>query len=239
MTLSGLFDLSFINRRDRIALEWQDRQFTFGDIDNQSNQLANLFLTSGYVVGDRLCLYLANCPEMILLYLAAVKTGVIFVPINILYRDREITHILTDAEPKEHITAENLTEWMTAAASMPTTRPSVDIDGDTPAGIIYTSGTTGTSKGAVLTHNNFAANALNLVTCWQITEADRLLLALPLFHVHALGNGIHCWLISGCRMRLLERFEHQKAAQVFESFQPTFDKRFSAAFKSKGITFSS
>ena len=59
-----------------------------------------------------------------------------------------------------------------------------------PAAIVYTSGTTGASKGAVLTHNNFAANALNLITCWQITSADRLLLPLPLFHVHALGNGL-------------------------------------------------
>ena len=75
------------------------------------------------------------------------------------------------------------------AASRP-----IALDGDAPAGIIYTSGTTGASKGAVLTHNNFAANAVNLLTCWQITAADRFLLALPLFHVHGLGNGLHCWL---------------------------------------------
>ena len=73
-------------------------------------------------------------------------------------------------------------------------RPAADLDGDTPAGIIYTSGTTGTSKGAVLTHNNFASNAVNLLACWQISADDRFLLALPLFHVHALGNGLHCWL---------------------------------------------
>ena len=104
---------------------------------------------------------------------------------------------------------------------MPADRPVVPLDGDTPAGIIYTSGTTGASKGAVLTHNNFAANAITLLTCWQITAADRFLLALPLFHVHALGNGLHCWLASGCRMRLLERFEHQKAAATFLDFRPT------------------
>ena len=82
-------------------------------------------------------------------------------------------------------------------------------------------GTTGTSKGAVLTHNNFASNAINLLTCWQISSADRLLLALPLFHVHGLGNGLHCWLASGCRMRLLRRFEHQSAAADFLDFRPT------------------
>src|SRR5260370_33841537 len=93
--------------------------------------------------------------------------------------------------------------------------------GHAPAGIIYTSGTTATSKGAILTHNNFAANAINLLACWQITEADRFLLALPLFHVHGLGNGLHCWLASGCRMRLLERFEQQKADATFRDCRPT------------------
>src|SRR5205823_11614830 len=94
-------------------------------------------------------------------------------------------------------------------------------DGDTHAGIIYTSGTTGTSKGAILTHDNLAANAINLLACWQIASADRFLLALPLFHVHALGNGLHCWLLSGCRMRLLPKFEHATAAATFLDFRPT------------------
>jgi malonyl-CoA/methylmalonyl-CoA synthetase len=167
---------------------------------------------------------------MIDIYLACVKLGVIFVPINILYRDREISHILGDAEPRALITdaaiATDIPVWLPAdllreAAKMDDTRPAADLDGDSPAGIIYTSGTTGTSKGAVLTHNNFAVNAVNLVACWRITDHDRFLLALPLFHVHALGNGLHCWLVSGCRMRLLERFEHQTAAAEFLNFRPT------------------
>ena len=77
------------------------------------------------------------------------------------------------------------------------------IDGDDPPAIVYTSGTTGRSKGAVLSHNNFAANATNLVTCWRITSDDRYLAVLPLFHVHGLGNGVCSWLVSGCRMRLV------------------------------------
>ena len=230
MTLSDLFDLSLVGRSDQLALEFGSRTFTFGDLDRRSNRLAHLLTHRGLQAGDRLCVYLANCVEMIDLFLACVKLGVIFVPINILYRDREMAHILKDAEPSALVSdadvAATVPVWRAAeltevAGSFPDERPRIPLDGETPAGIIYTSGTTGTSKGAVLTHNNFAVNAVNLTTCWQITSADRFLLALPLFHVHGLGNGLHCWLLSGCRMRLLERFESQSAAATFLDFRPT------------------
>jgi malonyl-CoA/methylmalonyl-CoA synthetase len=229
MTLLDLFDLSFKGRRDRAALEFRDQTFTFGELDARSNRLAQVLIKRGLEKSDRLCVYLVNCVEMIDIYLACLKLGVIFVPINILYRDREISHILSDAEPRALITdtttVADIAIWTPAdlaqeAARMEAVRPAVDLDGDSPAGIIYTSGTTGTSKGAVLTHNNFAANTVNLLTCWRITENDRFLLALPLFHVHGLGNGLHCWLVSGCLMRLLERFEHQNAAAEFLDFRP-------------------
>jgi malonyl-CoA/methylmalonyl-CoA synthetase len=232
LTLTDLFDLSLRGRRDAPGLEFAGRTFTFGEIDARSNRLAQLLAQRGLKAGDRLCLYLANCVEMIDLFLACVKLGVIFVPINILYRDREMGHILSDAEPRALVASEfgerlhNLPVWRPAelseaAAVLPDERPNVTLDGDAPAGIIYTSGTTGTSKGAVLTHNNFVVNAVNLTTCWQITSADRFLLGLPLFHVHGLGNGLHCWLASGCRMRLLERFEAQNAAATFLDFRPS------------------
>jgi malonyl-CoA/methylmalonyl-CoA synthetase len=230
MTLCDLFDLSLKGRRDTVAIEFRDQTYTFGELDSRSNRLARLLSGKGLRKGDRLCVYLVNCVEMIDTYLACVKLGVIFVPINILYRDREISHILSDAEPRALITDADVSAgvpvWTPSvltreASEIDDLRPQVDLDGDSPAGIIYTSGTTGTSKGAVLTHNNFAANTVNLLACWRISADDRFLLALPLFHVHGLGNGLHCWLVSGCRMRLLERFEHQTAAAVFLEFRPT------------------
>lgn len=221
LNLCHLFDSSFLGRRDKIGLEFQGREYTFGELDSRSNRLAQLFIKRGLKLGDRLCVYLVNSVEMLDIYLACVKLGVIFVPINILYREREMAHILSDAEPAAYITDADLADLTAEAALMEDTRPSAYLDGDTPAGIIYTSGTTGTSKGAVLTHNNFIANAINVTTCWEITEADRFLLALPLFHVHGLGNGVHAWLASGCRTRLLERFEHATAAATFLDFRPT------------------
>ena len=230
MNLIQLFDVSLIARASQTALEFEGQSFTFGDLEVRSNRAANLLASYGLRGEDRLCVYLANCVEMIDLYLACLKLGVIFVPINILYREREIAHILSDAEPKLVIADEVIStavevmsraELNREAVLQLDQRPSVQTVGDSPAGIIYTSGTTGTSKGAVLSHNNFLSNAVNLLACWQITEADHLLLALPLFHVHGLGNGIHCWLASGCRMLLLERFNHQTAEATFHQFRPT------------------
>ncbi len=230
MNLLHLFDFSLAGRSESPALEFAGQTYTFGDLEARSNRAAHLLSRRGLAKGDRLCVYLANCVEMIDLYLACVKLGVIFVPVNILYRDRERNHILSDAAPAAVVsTAEfaspvavwNIETFTAEAAELPAARPMVPLDGETPAGIIYTSGTTGASKGAVLTHNNFAANAINLLACWQITSADRFLLALPLFHIHALGNGLHCWLAAGCRMRLLERFDHRTSAQTFLDFRPT------------------
>ncbi len=221
MHLLHLFDLSLVARRDEVALEWGGAEFTFDEIERHSNRVAHALRARGMARGDRLCVYLSNRIELIGIYLACVKLGVIFIPINILYREREIAHITGDAEPRFVITEAELPTLMSDAQSADDGRPIEDLDGDTPAAILYTSGTTGASKGAVLTHNNFAANAVNLLTMWQITGRDRLLLALPLFHIHALANGLHCWLASGCRMRLLERFDHRTALGDFLDFRPT------------------
>ena len=221
MNLRQLFDLSLVNRHEEVALEWAGAEYTFGDIDARSNRVANALRAGGIQQGDRVAVYLANRIELIDLYLACVKLGVIFVPINILYREREMSHILSDAEPKRLITDADLPSLMENASRQPKALEAVPLEGDAPAALVYTSGTTGTSKGAILTHNNFAANTVNLTGCWQITDCDRFLLALPLFHVHALGNGLHCWLASGCRMRLLERFDQHTAAATFLDFKPT------------------
>ena len=221
MNLLNLFDLSLIARKQEVALEFEGQRFTFGEVDARSNRFAQWLLGKGFKPGDRLAVHLSNCVEMIDLYLACVKTGVIFVPVNILYRDREISHILNDAEPREFITDQTLPKLLDEMQGLSSARPELAINGDDPAGIIYTSGTTGTSKGAVLSHNNFAVNTVNLLACWQISSANRFLLALPLFHVHGLGNGLHCWLISGCRMRLLKKFDHRTASATFLDFRPT------------------
>jgi malonyl-CoA/methylmalonyl-CoA synthetase len=237
MQLGDLFDLSLVGRRDAIALEYDAPDgvpaITFGDVDARANRMAHALSARGLTRGDRICVHLANRVEFLDLFLASVRLGLIFVPINVLYREREIGHILADAEPRlSVITSEHaglfgghptveISELARQAAGESAERVRLTIDGDEPAGVIYTSGTTGRSKGAVLSHNNIAANATNLVACWRITSDDRYLAVLPLFHVHGLGNGVCAWLLSGCRMRLVERFDATRAVDLFDSFRPT------------------
>ena len=100
MNLTHLFDLSLVGRRDAVALEFHGADVHFRR-PRRAQQSPGAAAVGSAVSrrGDRLCVYLANCIEMIDIYLACVKLGVIFVPINILYREREIAHILGDAEP--------------------------------------------------------------------------------------------------------------------------------------------
>jgi malonyl-CoA/methylmalonyl-CoA synthetase len=234
MTISDLFDPSFTRRRDIVGLEWQGRELTFGEIDERANRMARELAARGLKAGDRLVVYLSNRLEIIDLFLACTRLGVIYVPINVLYREREVDHILRDAEPRALVAAgappasEPVHWWgvdpLAGAAAGQSSDPPDGMpapqDG-APAAIIYTSGTTGAAKGAILTQANFAANGRALAEAWRITSADRFLLTLPLFHVHGLGNGLHCWLASGCRTRLLERFDHATAAAEFLDFRPT------------------
>jgi malonyl-CoA/methylmalonyl-CoA synthetase len=238
MPIISLAQRSFTARAAASALECDyagvRRTFPFGEIEARSTRLARVLSDRGLVAGDRLAFYLANRVEIIDLWLACARLGVIVVPINVLYRDREIRHILGDATPRAVVTSADVaaelphgtTCWMvdaldheaTHADAWMTHQPWRD---DTPAALVYTSGTTGPAKGAVLTHGNFAANATALVQAWRITSDDRYLAVLPLFHVHGLGNGVHAWLAAGCHMRLLERFERTTIVGEFIGYEPT------------------
>jgi len=239
MLLGDLFDLSLRGRSNFVGLvhEGPDghlREVTFGEIRDRASRLAEVLRGRGLAAGDRVAVHLTNRTGFIELFVACAQSGVVVVPINVLYREREIAHIVADAEPRLIVTSAgqgalfppdaptvDIEDLTAAAVGADAARARPPIDGDAPAAIVYTSGTTGRSKGAVLTHNNLVANAAALVTCWRITSDDRYLAALPLFHVHGLGNGICSWLASGCRMRLVERFDAGRAPAWFRSFEPT------------------
>jgi malonyl-CoA/methylmalonyl-CoA synthetase len=242
--LLALFDASLAGREAEPALDLGPagapvRTLAFGEVEARSGRMARALASRGLRAGDRLAVQLANRIEFLDLFLACLKLGVIFVPVNVLYREREVGHIVGDAEPAAVVTTGDraalvppgtpawdvdvLTEeaGQTADPSGPVPSGPLRMTGDVPAAIVYTSGTTGRAKGAVLTHGSLAANARTLVEAWRITAADRYLAVLPLFHVHGLGNGVCSWLASGCQMRLVERFEHERAQVLFDEFRPT------------------
>jgi malonyl-CoA/methylmalonyl-CoA synthetase len=239
MSLLDLFDPSLVGRAGAPALEFDGRSgaavaLTFGELESRSNRLAAALRARGVGRGDRLAFFLANRVELIDLWLACTKLGVIAVPINVLYREREIRHIIGDADPAAVVASAEHAGLFPAgvacwdvdalhgdAQGRSAERLPSSCDMSSPAALVYTSGTTGASKGAVLTHGNFASNARALMESWRIGERDRFLLALPLFHVHGLGNGLHCWLGSGCHTRLVERFEADRAAEWFTAYRPT------------------
>jgi malonyl-CoA/methylmalonyl-CoA synthetase len=238
MQLVDLFASSLVGQADEVAVEFEranGRRATlrFGDLHARSNRLAHLLARRGLEPGDRLAVYLANRIEFVDVLLACLKLGVILVPINILYREREISHILADSRPRVVVTERSsfesfpgvevldVDELTRDAARHAATDVPRAIEGESPAALVYTSGTTGRSKGAILSHNNFLANTANLIASWRITSTDRYLAVLPLFHVHGLGNGLMTWLASGCRMRLVERFDIRRAAGLFAEFSPT------------------
>jgi malonyl-CoA/methylmalonyl-CoA synthetase len=238
MHLTALFDQSLIGRADRPGLDYADaggvQTLTFGQIEKRANRMAHELASRGLARGDRLCVHLPNGVAFIDLFLACARLGVIFVPMNVLYRDRELRHIIGDAAPKAVVVPGEsdlvypdlaplwpVGDLLEGAARRPPARLLETVGGDSPAMIVYTSGTTGAAKGAVLSHDNLVANGASLTIRWRITEADRYLAVLPLFHVHGLANGLHTWLFSGCRMRLAERFDQRTAAALFAEFKPT------------------
>jgi malonyl-CoA/methylmalonyl-CoA synthetase len=231
VSLLSLLDRSLRGRAGEPGLDFCGERLTFGAIDASSNRVAHELIGRGLAPGDRLAIHLQNRPEFVTLVLGCLKAGVIAVPINILYKEREAGHILADARPRAIVVedaapAPGAEPWpldalMASAASRTPERPLPAPCAADPATLIYTSGTTGAAKGAVLTHANFAANAAMLVDAWRFTTADRLLVALPLFHVHGLGNAVMCWLASGCRARLLPRFDQRTAAADLLDFRPT------------------
>jgi malonyl-CoA/methylmalonyl-CoA synthetase len=239
VTLGDLFALTFVERAQAPALEWRGDDgrleiLTFGDVDRRANRMAHALAARGVGPGDRVALQAANSPSFVDVFLACLRLGAVFVPVNVLYRAREIAHILSDAEPVLFVidtaagedaapgqACVSLPVLAAEAAAAPDAPVRERLDGDAAAALVYTSGTTGRSKGAILTHNNFLANTVGLLAAWRITAADRYLGVLPLFHVHGLGNGLCCWLASGCLMRLAPRFEAGHALTLFDEFEPT------------------
>jgi malonyl-CoA/methylmalonyl-CoA synthetase len=208
---------------------------TRGDLERASRRVAGRLHRAGLAAGDRVLCSAATSMELVVAYLAALRLGLVVLPANTAYLEREIAHVVGDAEPRAAIVDDPARgEWARKAAGgdLLVAGPEVDLpDGEPPALdlagrgdpalLCYTSGTTGAPKGAVLSHGNLLASAQALRLAWRWSEDDRLVLALPLFHIHGLGVGLHGTLLAGASAVLLPRFDVDRVLDAARDHRAT------------------
>ena len=180
------------------------REISYGELERQAALIAGRLIADGVKPGDRVALQVEKSVEAVMIYLATLKAGAVFLPLNSAYTPSEIDYFITDAEPAVFIT--DAQRFVADSAAATPLTASIHRAADDVASLIYTSGTTGRSKGAMLTHGNLAANAKALHEIWAFTPNDVLLHALPIFHVHGLFVAMHCAFLSGCPMIWLPKF---------------------------------
>lgn len=190
----------------------RDQRTSYAELLDLVGRIARLLLDKGVEPGDRIVVQAPKSVEMVALYLATLKVGAVFVPLNTAYTRSEIEFFLEDAEPRLFV--EDARVIAREAGGLEPVAECAPRAADDLAAIVYTSGTTGRSKGAMLTHGNLAANALALCEAWAFTKDDVLLHALPIFHVHGLFVALHCALLSGSKMLWLERFDDAEVLRL-------------------------
>jgi malonyl-CoA/methylmalonyl-CoA synthetase len=226
---SRLFDA--IDDPRRLAIETPDgRRISYGDLIARAGQLANVLVERGVKPGDRVAAQTEKSVTGLVLYLATVRAGAVYLPLNTAYTLNELEYFINDAEPslvacdpsKAHgiapiaakvgaridtIDAEGMGSLADAADSAQTKFATVPRADDDLAAILYTSGTTGRSKGAMLTHGNLASNSLTLVDYWRFTDQDVLIHALPIYHTHGLFVASNVTLFARATMIFLPKFD--------------------------------
>lgn len=217
MNLYGLLAAHFGADSGAVCLELEDGTcHTYAEVAAQSARYANLLSSLGLQAGDRVAAQLDKTPETVFLYLACLRAGLVYLPLNTAYRESEIAYFLSDAQPKAAFCPDENRAWFKGVPQLPqlahagshaaTFETVTSAPGDL-ACLIYTSGTTGKPKGAMLTHGNLASNARALHAAWAFQPGDVLLHALPMFHVHGLFVALHTALLNASRILFLPRFE--------------------------------
>ena len=202
----------------------------YDELAAESARIARALVAAGCRPGDRVAVQTDKLWSVVALYLACLRAGLVYLPLNTGYQRGELSYFFGNAEPRVIVCrpeAEGVIAPLAPGATvltlgpaggsltlrsrgLPATFDTVTSQPDDLAAIVYTSGTTGRAKGAMLTHRNLGSNALALVDRWGFTRGDVLLHALPIYHVHGLFVAIHCALLSGSRMLWLAKFDPQE-----------------------------
>ena len=209
--------------------------YTWRDLDHASARMANLLASLALPEGSRVAVQVEKSVEAMVLYLATLRAGCVFLPLNAAYQSSEIEYFIGNAEPAVVVCTPGNFGWVSKIAFTAGTQHVFTLGDDRTgslleraahhadqhqpvartaddlAAILYTSGTTGRSKGAMLTHGNLLSNAVMLKDYWGWVPGDVLIHALPIFHVHGLFVAIHAALLNGSKMIWLAKFEPKAA----------------------------
>ena len=211
--------------------------YSWADIEQASAKMANLLVSLKLPAGARVAVQVEKSVEAMMLYLATIRAGCVFLPLNTAYQSAEIEYFIGNAEPAVVVCSPKNFGWVSKIAFKAGTQSvftlgddrsgslleravhcsdqhmPVQSAADDLAAILYTSGTTGRSKGAMLTHGNMLSNAQMLKDYWGWQKGDVLIHALPIFHVHGLFVAIHGALINGSKMIWMAKFDPKLAVQ--------------------------
>jgi len=227
---------------DAIALVpgW-DAPISYRDLAARSGRLAHRLVALGVRPGDRIAVQVEKSAGAVLLYLASLRAGAVYLPLNTAYTPAELGYFIGDSQPCLFVVDPSFEAGARALAApvdagvatlsadgnsgslieglsaLPAQFSDIAVAADDLAAILYTSGTTGRSKGAMLTHGNLLSNAATLADLWRFTAADELLHALPIYHTHGLFVAINVSLLSGASIRLLPRFEPDAIFRALET----------------------
>lgn len=234
--LFGALRAAFPADLDAVAIETADGPgaplfYSWRDLERGTAMIANLLAGLDLPPASRIAVQTEKSVEALMLYLAVLRAGHVFLPLNTAYQSAEIEYFIGNAEPAVVVCAPKNFAWVSRLAFKAGVghvftlgddrsgslleRASHCSDRHTPvakqaddlAAILYTSGTTGRSKGAMLSHGNLLSNALTLKSYWGWQPGDVLMHALPIFHVHGLFVASHGALLNGSRMIWFNRFE--------------------------------
>ncbi|MBE0404718.1 malonate--CoA ligase [Halomonas citrativorans] len=205
------------------------KRYRYSDVLATSRKMASTLLELGVSPGDRVAVQVDKSPEIVMLYLACLQVGAVYLPLNTAYTDSEIAYFLEDAEPHVYVCRPEVLQHARAIASgvahveslgtnadgslmekvdkASETEQVCEVSADDLAAILYTSGTTGRSKGAMLSHQNLASNSQALSEAWHYSEHDHLIHALPIFHTHGLFVACNITLINGASMTFLPKLD--------------------------------
>ena len=216
---------------DRPFLDCDDgTSVTYEGFVRRAAQLAHVLVQAGVGPGDRVFVQAPKVADAIALYAASVQAGAVYLPVNTAYTHSELSYFIDDAtpaviicDPKNEATladigapigakvltlgADGTGSLVTAADVAADQFDTVARGPDDLAALLYTSGTTGRSKGAMLSHKNLLSNARALTDLWQITDQDRLIHALPIFHTHGLFVAMNTSLLAGATIRFMAAFK--------------------------------